>query len=182
MSKKHSSVQLYNSIIERIYFGIIVTLNFFKLLFKKNNNLEEVFVSKVPTIVYTEQIITIQFNYKNVLWYEFVGITNRFNPGIIYINANQLEANCIKLIVHGFFEKKSIKIPIQRSGSFFNVSMKDHFIKGVTPGIINNNQILLNPLKSSISHPPIHINNRIISFTNSVTFAKKLLFNQNDFI
>ena len=103
---------LYMKHSEKFLFIIQIIQNIIKVLLKSNKKLEKIELHYSYKSVFANSYFVIKFNFKNALWYKFIGITTKSRSGEIVFNSSNIKSKKIKLVVQGFFRKQVYYIEV----------------------------------------------------------------------
>lgn len=167
------------SLVYSVYFTIEVVKRFFLLIFRKNKEIEKIYLKYNNKYLFKNSYLIVEYKFKNVLFFK---LNNEYftKKNIILFNIERLEGE-LKLTVYGFFRKREYKLLFSSElflvNDNFKISTKNlkleidtplipqKIIKMVsvrTPDLIIKQPILkpkIEPLKTN--HQPFYLNDFI---------------------
>jgi hypothetical protein len=157
-----------------------IIINFTILLFKKDKSIIKNELHFSYKSVFSNSYIIIKFDFDNVIWFNFEGITIKPKNGEIVFDFSNLSKKEIKLITQGLFRKKEYKIEIPHA---YNLNSKNFILE------------LRGTLTDPILFSPFLFEKKVTMIPRSITFNKSTpsikqqdiniklnSYNQNNFI
>jgi hypothetical protein len=166
-------------LLEKFHFKLVVIARFFKILFRRNKELEELFLNYETQHLFDNSYLVINYRFRNALYYQF-GATKTLEKHIKIFDLK----NCDKemdFVVYGLFDSKSYKLIFEPQLSLESSSFKTFFSnlnvklsERTIPKLIHS-KVNCHIKTPFIITPRIRIKQPNIKISNTT-------FNQNEFI
>ena len=166
-------------LLDKFHFILVVTARFFKILFRRNKDIKELFLNYETEHLFDNSYLVINYRFRNALYYQF-GATKTLEKHIKIFDLKNCDKE-IDFMVHGLFDSIPYKLIIEPQLTLENSSFKASFsnlnvklIERTIPKLIHSkvNYHIKTPF---IITPRIKINQPNIKIS-------KPTFNQNEFI
>ena len=157
-----------------IRFLLIVCGRFFIILFRWRKDIRLLQLDYAKKYQFDSSYLIIRYRFRNALWYNFRNVKKTTDNEIIILDFKNMPEMPVKLIVYGFFRRRSFFISIAPGYSLYNKSFKIAIdgingIKTISRPILLTNAILTPTLpKIKLNHTDLKI--------------KQPSFNQTDFL
>jgi hypothetical protein len=166
-------------LLDKLHFILVITVRCFKILFRRNKDIEELFLNYETEHLFDNSYLVINYRFRNALYYQF-GATKTLEKHIKIFDLK----NCDKemdFVVHGLFDSISYKLIFEPQLTLENSSFKASFsnlnlklTERTIPKLIHS-KVNCHIKTPFIITPRIKINQPNIKIS-------KPTFNQNEFI
>jgi len=92
-------------------FSGIVTLRFLKILFRRNKNIETIYLNHPSKHLFKSSYIFLHYHFKNAIFYR-IGRHMTIEKHLLILDQTHFEKE-FKLVVYGFFRKKIISLKFE---------------------------------------------------------------------
>lgn len=165
--------------LNQIQFLLQILKRFCKVLFRKNRNLEFVYLDYSNRHLFNNSIIIVNYRFRNAICYKFGNqFTIENQVKLLVINLGQPE---IKLTVYGFFTRQNYSLKLDPENILISSTFKTKFRK-LNPKLetIVVPKNFTNEVNSE--SPEIKIKIPDVALTTKPIITKHNSFNQSDFI
>jgi len=159
-------------LLDKFHFILVVTARFFKILFRQNKDIKELFLNYETEHLFDNSYLVIKYRFRNALYYQF-GATKTLEKHIKIFDLK----NCDKemdFIVYGLFNKIPYKLKFEPQLSFESSSFKTSF-SNLTVKLIEQEL-------PKLAHPKIYSNIKQPVIRTKKIKIRTNSFNQNEFI
>jgi hypothetical protein len=166
-------------LLDKFHFILVVIARFFKILFRRKKDIEQLFINYETEHLFENSCIIINYRFRNALYYQF-GDTKTLEKHIKIFDLKNCDKE-IDFVVHGLFRKKSYKLKFEPDltldNSRFKTSISNLNLKleeWSIPKLVHSN--ILFYVKT-----PMHTTKSIRVIQPNIKISNKT-FNQNEFI
>ena len=165
--------------LDKFHFILVVTARFFKILFRRNKDLEKLFLNYQTEHLFDTSYIVINYRFRNALYYQF-GATKTLEKHTKIFDLKNCDKK-LDFVVYGLFDKIPYKLTFEPQRTLENSSFKTSFsnlniklTERIIPKLIRS-KVNCHIKTPFLTTPGIKINQPSIKISNTT-------FNQNDFV